>query len=121
MKWLPLWRVLSVGGLVGLIFWIILWNGWLTPVQKMPRWLELLILLAPLLYLVRGIFHGRIATSVHAVLISLLYAILGVWFALSPPEEIYGYVMLVFSISLYAGSFMTAKIQGRKAKEEAAT
>ncbi|MBU0656746.1 MAG: DUF2069 domain-containing protein [Gammaproteobacteria bacterium] len=119
MKWLPLWRILSVGGLVGLIFWIILWNGWLTPVQYLPRWLELLVFLPPLMYLVRGIFHGRISTCVHAVLISLIYATMGVWFAVSPPEEVYGYVMLALSVSLYAGSFMTAKVLGKKAKEEA--
>jgi uncharacterized membrane protein len=116
MNLLLLWRTLSVGGLLGLIFWIILWNGWLTPVQYVPRWLELLIFLAPLMYLVRGILHGRISTSVHAILISLPYATLGVWFAVSPPEQVYGYVMLTLSICLYLGSFMTAKVLGKKAK-----
>ncbi|WP_028489142.1 DUF2069 domain-containing protein [Thiothrix lacustris] len=117
MKLLMLWRTLSVGGLLGLIFWIILWNGWLTPEQYVPRWLELLVLLAPLMYLVRGILHGRIPTSVHAILISLLYIIVGFWFAISPPEQLYGYLMLVFSTSLYLGSFMTAKVLGERAKE----
>lgn len=113
MKLLPLWRTLSIGGLLGLIFWIIAWNGWLTPVQYLPRWLELLVLLPPLLYLVRGTLHGRIKTSVHAILISLIYATIGVWFAVSPPEQLYGYIMLALSISLYAGSFMTAKVPGK--------
>ncbi|MEZ5454109.1 MAG: DUF2069 domain-containing protein [Thiothrix sp.] len=121
MKLLLLWRTLSVGGLLGLILLVILWNGWLTPVQHMPRWLELLVLLAPLLYLVRGILHGRVASSVHAILISLVYATLGVWYAVSPPEEIYGYLMLAFSIALYFGSFMSAKILGKKAKQETST
>lgn len=118
MKLLLLWRTLSVGGLVGLIFWIIIWNGWLTPVQYMPRWLELLIFLAPLLYLIRGIFHGRVSTSVHAILISLLYATAGIWFAFSPQEEIYGYIMIALSACLYLGSFMTAKLLGKKPEKE---
>lgn len=117
MKLLMLWRTLSVGGLLGLIFWIILWNGWLTPVQYVPRSFELLVLLAPLMYLVRGILHGRISTSVHAILISLLYLILGVWFVFDPQEKLYGYVLLVLSTSLYLGSFMTAKVLGKQAKD----
>ncbi|QLQ31106.1 MAG: DUF2069 domain-containing protein [Candidatus Thiothrix singaporensis] len=117
MKLLLLWRTLSVGGLLGLIAWIILWNGWLTPIQHMPRWLELLILLAPLLYLVRGILHGRISSSVHAILISLIYATLGVWYAASPLEQLYGYLMLALSAALYLGSFMSAKVLGKQAKE----
>ncbi|MEB4592931.1 DUF2069 domain-containing protein [Candidatus Thiothrix sp. Deng01] len=117
MKLLLLWRTLSVGGLLGLIAWIILWNGWLTPIQHMPRWLELLILLAPLLYLVRGILHGRISSSVHAILISLVYATLGVWYAVSPLEQLYGYLMLALSAALYLGSFMSAKVLGKQAKE----
>lgn len=116
MTLLPLWRTLAIAGLLGLIFWIILWNGWLTPVQYLPRWLELLVLLPPLLYLVRGTLHGRIKTSVYAILISLLYATIGVWFAVSPPEQLYGYVMLALSVSLYAGSFMTAKVLGKQLK-----
>lgn len=117
MTWLPLWRTLAIAGLLGLIFWIILWNGWLTPVQYLPRWLELLVLLPPLLYLVRGTLHGRIKTSVHAILISLLYATIGVWFAVSPAEQLYGYILLALSVSLYAGSFMTAKVLGKQLKE----
>ncbi|EIJ32794.1 DUF2069 domain-containing protein [Thiothrix nivea] len=120
MKLLLLWRTLSVGGLLGLILLVILWNGWLTPIQHMPRWLELLILLAPLLYLVRGILHGRISTSVHAILISLPYATLGVWYAVSPPEQLYGYLMLALSVALYLGSFMSVKLVGKKAVQESA-
>jgi uncharacterized membrane protein len=117
MKLLMLWRTLAIVGLLGLIFWVILWNGWLTPVQRVPRWLELLLLLAPLMFLVRGILHGRIATHVHAVLISLLYATLGAWYAVAPPEQWYGYLLLAFSVCLYAGGFMTAKVLGKQAKE----
>lgn len=114
MKLLLLWRALAIGGLLGLIFSIIVWNGWLTPVQYLPRWLELLVLLPPLMYLVRGVLHGRVNISVHAILISLLYATLGIWFVVSPDERLYGVLLLVFSIALYAGSFMTAKLLGKK-------
>lgn len=42
---LAFWRNLASVGLIGLILWVILWNGWLTPYQRVPRLLELLLLL----------------------------------------------------------------------------
>jgi uncharacterized membrane protein len=116
MTLLTIWRSLAVGGLLGLIFLIILWNGWLTPVQQMPRWMELLILLSPLMLLVRGILHGWVSTHVKAVLVSLIYTTIGLWYASSQQEKPYGYLLLLFSVCLYLGGFMTAKVLGKKAK-----
>ena len=106
-----------MGGLFGLIALILLWNGWLTPVQTFPRSLELLILLAPLLWLLRGILEGRNSTHVYAVLVSLAYVTLGAWYAFTPQEEPYGWLMIVCSVLLYAGGFMSAKITGKKVTE----
>jgi uncharacterized membrane protein len=111
-----LWRVVASLGLLGLIFLIIVWNGWLTPVQQVPRWLELLLLLTPLMLLVRGVFHGWGTVYVYGILVSLLYATLGAWYAVAPPEQAYGYGLLGFSVLLYAGSFMGAKVLGKMSK-----
>ncbi len=56
MNKLALWRNLTLVGLLGLMALIVLWNVWLAPVQHVPRWFEVLVLLAPLLLLVRGIW-----------------------------------------------------------------
>ncbi|HPE61109.1 MAG TPA: DUF2069 domain-containing protein [Thiolinea sp.] len=108
---LPLWlaRTLAITGMLGLIFLIVLWNGWLDPQQQIPRSIELLIMLFPLLFLVRGILGGRAPTHVHATLISLLYFSIGIWFAFTPGEEPYGYLMSALSIMLYLGGFFGAK------------
>jgi uncharacterized membrane protein len=115
MNKLALWRNLTLVGLLGLIGVIILWNVWLTPVQSVPLWLELLLLLPPLLLLVRGIFQGNAKTHVHAVLVSLLYLTLGIWIAIDPQERVYGYALITLSVCLYAGGFMSAKVLGKKA------
>ena len=117
-KLLWLWRSCAVGGLLGLIALILLWNGWLTPVQQFPRSLELLILLAPLLWLLRGILQGRNSSHVYAILVSLLYATLGAWYAFTPQEEPYGWLMIVLSAILYVGGFMSAKVTGEKPTDQ---
>ncbi|MGB3916987.1 DUF2069 domain-containing protein [Thiothrix litoralis] len=115
MNKFALWRNLTLIGLLGLMSLIIVWNIALAPVQHVPPWLEVSVLLAPLLLLVRGIWQGNAQTHVYAVLVSLLYLMLGIWMALDPLERVYGYALIVFSICLYAGGFMTAKVLGKKA------
>ncbi len=117
MKYLIIWRILTIAGLLGLIFLIIGWNGWLSPIQKIPRSIELFILLIPLLFLVRGIFHGRYSTHVKATFPSIIYFILGVWYAFTPKEEVYGYLLILFSFMLYLGGFLYARTIMKRDKE----
>lgn len=110
---LIVWRTLTMVGLFGLISLIIVWNGWLTPVQALPRALEVLILITPLLLPLGGILHGHARSYVHATLYALIYTTLGIWHSFLPQEEIYGYLMIVLSVALYAGGFMTARTLGQ--------
>lgn len=112
-----LWRSCSVGGLLGLITLIILWNGWLSTTQQFPRSIEILILILPLLPLVRGILKGSNRSHVFSILVSLLYATLGVWYLFSPHEAIYGWLMILASSLLYIGGFMSAKLTGTGKRE----
>lgn len=116
---LILWRTLTMTGLFGLIGLIIIWNGWLTPVQALPRALEVLLLITPLLFPLGGILHGHARAHVHATLYALLYATLGIWHIFLPPEEPYGYLLLLLSIALYAGGFMTARTLGQMQQKRA--
>lgn len=109
------WRHLTLIGLWGLIGLVVLWNAWLTPVQVVPVWLELPLLLTPLLLLVRGVWQGNARVHVFAVLVSLLYSLLGIWVVLDPQERIYGYALIVLSACLYIGAFMVAKLLGKRA------
>ena len=103
-------RGCAIGGLFGLIGLIATWNGWLAPVQQVPLWLELLIFILPLALLIRGILRGIPATHVYATMVSLLYMIFGCWYAFTPQEEVYGYLMLGLSVMLYIGGFFGAKL-----------
>lgn len=103
-------RGCAIGGLFGLIGLIALWNGWLTPVQQVPLWLELLIFILPLALLIRGILLGIPLTHVYATMVSLIYMIFGCWYSFTPQEEIYGYLMLGLAVMLYIGGFFGAKL-----------
>nr|CAA6830120.1 MAG: Unknown protein [uncultured Thiotrichaceae bacterium] len=103
------WRGVTIIGVFGLLGLIIIWNGWLAPVQQVPLWLELLLFGLPLALLARGILYGKAIAHVRATMISLAYTTISIWFILTPQEETYGYLMLLFSILLYAGGFFGAK------------
>lgn len=105
------WKVLSLSGLLGLIALILIWNTQLATVQYVPLALELSLLLAPLVFLVHGIWQNSGKAYVYAILISLVYVTVG--FLSTGAEPIYGYSMIVLSIILYGGSFMCAKVISR--------
>ena len=118
---LAFWRNLASVGLIGLILWVILWNGWLTPYQRVPRWLELLLLLTPLLSLLRGVLYSRPKPLFYSLLASLVYVTMGFWYVLEPPEQLYGYLLIAFSICLYTGAFMSLRIVQKQAETEASS
>lgn len=106
-KWLWLWRSMAVSGLLGLVGLIIIWNAWLDPQQHMPRSIELLIMLTPLIFIVRGVLHGRNISHVYATLLALWYITIGFAFFLDPVERMYGTLLMLFSTMLYIGSFFS--------------
>ena len=106
---LSLWRWLTIVGMLGLIVVIILWNGMFTTVQYMNPALEMSILIAPLLFFIRGIFHADRDKHVAISLLSFVYFCLGIWFIFAPHEEIYGYLITVLSLCLYLGGFFYAR------------
>ncbi|MGB1255237.1 MAG: DUF2069 domain-containing protein [Thiolinea sp.] len=110
-------RGCAIGGLFGLIGLICIWNGWLAPIQEVPLWLEMLIFILPLALLIRGILRGLPATHVYATIVSLIYLIFGCWYAFTPNEEVYGYLMLLFATMLYIGGFFGAKLLDRRPRK----
>ncbi len=109
------WRSCVIVGLIGLIILIVVWNSWLTPVQHLPRSLEIIILVAPLLWLVRGVLYARNSTQVYSIIISLPYTILGIWYLFGHQEKPYGFGLLLFSTLMYLGGFFSVKIVGTQA------
>ena len=111
-----LWRTLAAIGIAGLVILIVVWNGWLTPVQDTPRSFEIGLLVAPLLFFVRKVMRGQRNAFIAATLLSFPYALLGIWYAYSDQEIFYGYLMLLFSLFLFFGSLLTVWILDKRDK-----
>ena len=111
------WRFLAAVGILGLIITIIIWNGWLTPVQNFPRSIEIAVFVLPLLYFVRGVLHGKRDTFIAVMLVSFLYALMGIWYAYSAQEKLYGYVILLCSLFLFFGSLLNVWILDKRDKK----
>ncbi len=112
------WRSLAALGVLGLLVLIIVWNGWLTPVQDSPRSIEIAILVVPLLLFLRKILRGNRDAFIIATLLSFLYALLGIWYIYSPEEVIYGWLMLLFSLFLFFGALLTMWVLDKREKKQ---
>jgi uncharacterized membrane protein len=112
------WRALAITGIIGLLILIVLWNGWLTPVQQFPRSIEIAILSIPLLFFVRGVLHGKRDTFIAATLLSFPYALIGIWYIFSSQESIYGYAMTLLSLCLFFGSLLNVWVLDKRWKEK---
>ncbi|MEE9328078.1 MAG: DUF2069 domain-containing protein [Cocleimonas sp.] len=112
------WRVLAAIGIIGLIILIVVWNGWMTPIQKIPRSIEIALMVAPLLYFLRGILHGNRDTFIAVMLLSFVYILMGIWYLYSDQERIYGMLMLVASISLFFGTLLNVWILDKRDKQK---
>jgi len=111
-----LWRALAAFGIVGLVILIVLWNGWLSPVQDFPRSIEIAVLAAPLLYFIRGVLHGQRDTFIAVMLLSFIYVLMGIWYIYAPEEKLYGYLMLLLSLCLFFGSLLNVWILDKRDK-----
>ena len=110
------WRFIAAVGILGLVISIIIWNGWLTPVQKIPRSLEIAVFVAPLLFFVRGVMHGNRDTFISVMLLSFAYMLIGIWYMYSAEEVLYGYLLTGFSLCLFFGSLLNVWILDKREK-----
>jgi len=76
-------RALAGLGILGLVILIVLWNGWMSPVQDFPRSIEITVFVAPLLFFVRGVLRGNRDTFIIVMLISFIYILTGIWYMYS--------------------------------------
>ena len=111
------WRTLAAIGILGLVVLIVLWNGWFSPVQDVPRSIEIAVLVIPLLFFVRGILHGQRNTFIAATLLSFPYALMGIWYIYSAQESLYGYLMLLASLFLFFGSLLNVWVMDKRDKQ----
>jgi uncharacterized membrane protein len=106
MDMVIVWRIIAGIGIAGLVVLSVVWNGWLSPDQTFPRSIEITLLVAPLLFFVRGVFKGNRDTFIGVTLLSFVYLLVGIWYAYSANEATYGFLMVALSLLLFFGSFL---------------
>jgi len=74
---------LTLFGYFGTLTLLTAWYGWLAPSTLFPAALVLLVLVAPLLFPLRGLLHGRRYTFAWSCFLALIYFTHGVMEAYS--------------------------------------
>ena len=67
------WKALTLIGYFGTFALIVAWYGWLSPPQRLPIYMALLVLGTPLLLPLRGLLHGRRYTYAWSLFLALGY------------------------------------------------
>lgn len=108
MTRLSFYNLLALVGMIGTILLVILWNGWLTPIQETPRSIEILLWVAPQLVFLYGVLNKRYYPHVYITFVALFYFVAGVSYAFSLQEQVYGYGLIVLSLLEFLGGFYFA-------------
>ena len=110
-------RYFALYAYLGLIAWILLWNI-LSPSATYPVSLILILLLAPLLALLKGMLHASRYIHAWASMIALFYFALGVSDAYADPSDrIYGIGLIILSLVWFAGAI--AYLRSTKPRQSA--
>ena len=124
MKPVSVFWWLTMVGYSGLLLLILLWFGWLSPPEIVPRSVAIAIMAIPLLLPLRGLLYGRPYTFAWTSFLALFYFIHGITEAYSAPEvRLLAMLEILFSTMLYTGAMLYARYRGRelKAAQEASS
>lgn len=111
------YRWLALGGYLSLLALILVWNTVIAPSDRYPVALILIVLLVPMLFPLRGLLYGRRYTHAWTSMLSLAYFVIGVSDAYSDPvDRLYGWLMIVFSLSWFTGAVLSVRT-GRNLKK----
>ena len=105
--------VLSLLSFFGLILLVIFWNGFVATDEGMPRSAEVALYCVPVLCFLRGILNGKRSTYVASMVLAFMYFMVGIWYAVTPDERLYGVLIIVLSFGMYLGGYFYAKAHDR--------
>ena len=110
-------RIASLAGYFGLFFLLIAWTTWLSPPQRLPVALVLLVLVGPLLFPLRGLLHGRPYTHAWTSFMALFYFAIGVFNVAGDMEKPWlAWLQIGFSVLLFCGTVLYARFRAREIK-----
>ncbi|HEB99471.1 MAG TPA: DUF2069 domain-containing protein [Thiotrichales bacterium] len=108
------WLALTLAGYLGLFAWLGLWITFLSPPERLPVSLALLLAGTPLLFPLRGLLHGRPYTVKWSLFLALFYFTHGVVEAYaSAGERPYALLEVLLALTWFAGGI--AYVRKRRA------
>jgi uncharacterized membrane protein len=105
-------------GYFGLLGTLSVWHGWISPAERVPTALVLIVLLTPLLFPLRGLLQGKPYTHAWTSFVALFYFTLGVSHAAVEEERFYGILQILTSLLLFFGCILYARFRSRQLRAD---
>lgn len=108
-------RILALTGYLGLLLWVGLWHGWLSPHPDLSPGLLLAIWGIPLLFPLPGILAGRPYTHAWANFVLMLYFLHALTLVTTDEgERALALTELVLTTLAFVGCTAYARLRGRE-------
>lgn len=108
-------RWLALSGYLGLLVWVVLWHGWLSPHPEISSALLLTIWVVPLLFPLRGILAGKPYTHAWANFVLMFYFLHSLTLITADEgERSLALVELLLTSIAFVGCTYYARLRGRE-------
>lgn len=115
-------HVLALGGYLGLLVLVPVWEGWWTPSHYAPPVFWLVLKTIPLLFALRGMLEGKLYTYAWASMLCLFYFAEGVMVAYADPyQRLPGSLEILLSTAMFTGCNLYVRAKNRRLKAAAPT
>ena len=109
---------ITLSGYFALLLLLVVWHGFVFPADKQP-WLILGLIIAPLLFPLRGLLKETPYTYAWTSFVILLYFMHGVVEAwANDNQRVYASIEIFLSVQVYIGAIYYARLQGRALKNQ---
>lgn len=106
-------RWLTLFGYFGLMALIFSWHLFIQPLAPEFISITLVMQLGPLMFPLRGVLHGKPYTHAWASYLALFYFVIGVWYAASADNSLFGMLICLFSLNFFIGAVFYARFAAR--------
>ncbi len=104
---------LALSGYLGLFVLLMLWNTVISPPEKLPTALALIITVSPLLFVLRGFLRGNLKSCSWMAYLSMPYFIHGCIETYARTERLLPALEVLFSLMLFLGATLFVRYAAR--------